>query len=111
LINKAKFWTSKDDWTFASEGDEVYIKNLSKNKVLVFRDNEVYEEDLDPNVVEQMWLLKDIGDPEGYVSLQNKRSEKGELLTATPSKRLEVKGMYRVYHQFVNNLKNIFSEI
>ena len=91
LINKAKFWTSKDDWSFEPKGDEVYIKNVSKNKVLVFKDNEVYEENLDPNVVEQMWLLKDIG--EGYFYLQNKRSEKGELLTATRCKRLEVKGM------------------
>ena len=94
LINKANFWSSKDDWIFEPNDDKVYIKNLSKDKVLVFKNDEVYEENLVANDVEQMWLR--LEDHEGYFSLQKESSRK--LLTATPVHRLEVKGMYRVSH-------------
>ena len=73
-------------------GDKVYyIMNLSKEKVLSFKDNTVLEMDFAEKDDTQMWKMVSYRNT-SYYSLKNIKS--GKVLTAVNDVDLKMKGVY-----------------
>ena len=78
-------WPSSEKWNFATNGDLIYIVNVSKSKFLgTIQSGEVIFEDFEKDKAEQLWKK---GEPnsEGFFTLENSKMPK--LLTASSEKQ------------------------
>ena len=96
FINKANSWISNDEWQIRGKettlGDTFYyIMNLSKEKVLGFKDNAVLEMDFEEKDATQKWKMVS-NRTTCYYSLKNIKS--GKVLTAVNEFDLKMKGKY-----------------
>ena len=91
LMNKAKVWTSKDDWDLIENETSVCIQNKTTEKVLTITDSgeEVTEDTMVPFKSSQMWAK---GEPnkDGYFTLTSIDSR--QLLTANSALCLTIEG-------------------
>ena len=90
LINKARLWTSKDNWDLTVDETWVCIQNKSTEKVLTVSDSgvEVSEDTMVP-FTSQMWTK---GEPnkDGYFTLTS--IDSGKVLTANWALSLTIEG-------------------
>ena len=90
LINKARLWTSKDNWDLTVDETWVCIQNKSTEKVLTVSDSgvEVSEDNMVP-FTSQMWTK---GEPnkDGYFTLTS--IDSGKVLTANWALSLTIEG-------------------
>jgi hypothetical protein len=91
LTNKAKLWTSKDNWDLIGDETSVYIANFSTKNVLTVSDPgvEVTEDTMVPFKSSQMWAK---GEPneEGFYTLTS--IDSGKVLTANSALSLTIEG-------------------
>ena len=91
LINKARLWTSKDNWDLMVDETWVCIQNKSTEKVLTISNSgaEVIEDTMVPFKSSQMWTK---GEPnkDGYFTLTS--IDSGKVLTANWALSLTIEG-------------------
>ena len=89
LSNMADLWNSNNDWAVNERGEMVYIENTLTNKVLIIKNNEIYEENMDQNADGQLWQKIMIYYDSGYFLLRDPNSQK--VLTATLDQSFKLK--------------------
>ena len=92
LSNMAGLWNSNNDWALNERGEMVYIENTLTNKVLIIKNNEIYEENMDQNADGQLWQKEMIYYDSGYFLLRDPNSQK--VLTATLDQSFKLKSKY-----------------
>ena len=94
LMNKARLWSSDDDYVFEERGSEergslISIRNITKNKVLApsIIGNVIFE-DFCERKPHQLWIKENVDGK--FFTLKSNESFK--YLTAISGNRLDVKG-------------------
>ena len=92
LINKAKLWTSKNNWDLIGDETSVCIANKATKNVLTISDPgaEVTEDTMVPFKSSQMWA-KGEANKDGYFTLTS--IDSGKVLTANSALSLTIEGM------------------
>ena len=81
---------SDEEWSFKTKDDLVYVKNISKRKVLgITEDGQVILDVLEENKSEQLWK-KGQPNAKDFFTLENCKVPK--VLTASSSSSLEIIG-------------------
>ena len=81
-------------WSINTEGEFIYIQNISKNTVLGLSQHNVIDQEYLEDNPFQLWK-QGKADTEGYFTLEN--SERSIVLTAISTHQLEVKGKMNFY--------------